>query len=73
MQTTTLKNITFMMILINQNISRLSYEGSESLEGYISLKDAAERLYKLKSNKSPGSDGLFKVFWNCIDVFCPVN
>lgn len=33
------------------------------------MKDAAERLYKLKSNKSPGSDGLFKVFWNCIDVF----
>lgn len=59
--------------LNDQNIRKLSNEESGSLEGYISLKEAAEALYNMKSNKSPGSDGItsefFKVFWKNIGIF----
>ncbi|KAK3088083.1 hypothetical protein FSP39_014464 [Pinctada imbricata] len=39
------------------DIKKLTEEESEKLEGTISLKEASQTLFKMKSNKSPGSDG----------------
>lgn len=45
---------------------KLSKEESESLEGYIFLKEAAETLFKMKSNRSPGSDGFTSEFFEVL-------
>ena len=56
-----------------QDIPKLSHTESDSLEGEITLEEASKTLYKMKSNKSPGSDGFsaefFKMFWKYIGVF----
>ena len=44
------------------DIKKLSDEESEKLEGTISLKEASQTLFKMKSNKSPGSDGFTSDF-----------
>ncbi|KAK3093924.1 hypothetical protein FSP39_021885 [Pinctada imbricata] len=55
------------------DIKKLTEEESEKLEGTISLKEASQTLFKMKSNKSPGSDGFtaefFKVFWKKLGTF----
>ena len=59
--------------LYNENIPKLSNLESESLEGNITIKEASNTLFKMKSNKSPGSDGFsaefFKMFWKHIGLF----
>ena len=55
------------------SIPKLSEIESESLEGEITFTEASNTLLKMKSNKSPGSDGFsaefFKVFWKYIGVY----
>ncbi|XP_062588418.1 uncharacterized protein LOC134250082, partial [Saccostrea cucullata] len=52
------------------DIVKLSEEESKSIEGHITLEEAGETLYKMKSNKSPGSDGFtsefLKMFWKLL-------
>ena len=56
-----------------KDIPKLSYSESESIEGEITIEEASTTLYKMKSNKSPGSDGFsaefFKMFWKYIGIF----
>jgi hypothetical protein len=61
------------MIVNILDIPKLSRTESESLEGEITLEEASNTLYKMKSNKSPGFDGFsaefFKMFWKCCKVY----
>ena len=58
--------------LVNE-IPRLSEDEARSLEGEITLDEAAKALKNMKNSKSPGSDGFtaefFKVFWRRIGHF----
>ena len=46
---------------------------AEKIEGFLSKKELGEVLFKMKNNKSPGSDGFsvefFKFFWCDLGVF----
>lgn len=60
-------------IFSNAQVPILSNEQKDSLEGIISVNEAAEALQKMKNNKSPGSDGFssefFKYFWKDLKFF----
>ena len=53
--------------VLKTNTPKLSEEESANLEGYITLKEAGEVLYKMKNYRSPGSTGFtvefLKFFW----------
>ena len=53
--------------------NKLSEDQALSLEGPITLKEAANFLFKMKNNKSPGSSGFttefFKFFWKDLGIF----
>lgn len=59
--------VNLQVYLPFSNIRKLSDEESSSLEGLITLKEAKETLDRMKSDESPGSDGLtvdfFQFFW----------
>ena len=50
------------------NLPELSPERQNSCEGLISQQECEDALKKIKTNKSPGDDGipieLYKAFWN---------
>ena len=52
---------------------KLSEEESNSCDGYVTLEEITEAINNLKSNKSPGLDGLstnfYKYFW---DILGPI-
>ena len=54
-------------ILDNINIKKLPDSQSHSIEGPITIEELSYSLNKMKTNKTPGSDGypseFFKVFW----------
>ena len=58
---------------LNTNTPKLSEEESVSLEGKITLDEAAQALSKMKNMKSPGSDGFtsefYKFFWKDLGHF----
>ena len=62
-----------MNTVINANIDKLSNSDRDSLEGKITLDEAAITLKNMSNNKSPGSDGLttefFKMFWKDLGYF----
>ena len=53
--------------ILNDDTPKLSDQEANSLEGYITLKEAANTLSKMKNNKSPGTSGFtvefFNLFW----------
>ena len=57
----------------NIQLRKLTIDEQNSLEGKITIKETSEILYKMKSNKSPGSDGFstefFKFFWKDFKFF----
>ena len=57
-------------LLLNNIEKSLSNERSESLEGVLTTKECENALKQMKSDKSPGSDGLpaefYKFFWPLI-------
>ena len=59
--------------VINANIDKLSNSDRDSLEGKITLDEAAITLKNMSNNKSPGSDGFtaefFKMFWKDLGHF----
>ena len=52
----------------NNTDQRLTDQQRHDLDAEISLTELGEALYKMKSSKTPGCDGLpsefYKVFWN---------
>ena len=62
-----------MNTVINANIDKLSNLDRDSLEGKITLDEAAITLKNMSNNKSPGSDGFttefFKMFWKDLGHF----
>ena len=55
------------------NIPKLNENKAKSLEGLISLEEAAMALKNMKNDKSPGTDGMtanfFKFFWKDLGQF----
>ena len=53
--------------------NKLSEDQAFSLEGLITVKEAANFLFKMKNNKSPGSSGFttefYNFFWKDIGIF----
>ena len=60
-------------ILSNSEIPTLSSTQADTLEGIISIKEAGAALYKMRNNKSPGTDGysseFYKFFWKDLGIF----
>ena len=59
--------------ILDPDTPKLSDAQANSLEGYITLREAGEVLYKMENNKSPGSTGFssefFKFFWKDLGNF----
>ena len=49
--------------VLNDDTPKLTEQEAESLEGYITLKEAGEALSKMNNNKSPGSSGFTVEFF----------
>lgn len=49
--------------LQNVNVRKLSLDEQDKLEGEISVQEAGETLKRMKSNKTPGSDGFSSEFF----------
>ena len=69
----TIQNVNLEKEISDSGVYKLSDEESSLLEGCITIEEAGKILYKMKSNKSPGSDGFtsefFKVFWKYLGIF----
>ena len=62
-----------LKVILETNTPKLSDVESHSLEGNITLEEAAQALSKMKNMKSPGSDGFtaefYKFFWKDLAHF----
>lgn len=67
------KNINHCQREIGYDYPKLTPDESRTLEGLITLKEAAQALRELRNDKSPGPDGFsvnfFKFFWRQIGGF----
>ena len=68
-----LSDINLCQELAGFDVQILTKKESDAIEGFITLKEAAETLKSMSNNKSPGSDGFsaefFKVFWKELGQF----
>lgn len=66
-------DISLSDIFKEYSVPKLSCNERESIEGYITHKEASLVLKSMSNNKSPGSDGFkvdfLKMFWNKIGSF----
>ena len=69
----TYKNYDISEFLDHVQAPSLSDKESNDIEGLVTYNEAYETLQKMKSNKSPGSDGFttefFKCFWSKLGYF----
>ena len=68
-----LNKLDFNSINLNSNISKLSVNESNRLEGPLTIEEIGIYLRKMKNGKCPGIDGFpsefFRVFWSKLKSF----
>ena len=69
----TLENVDLQEYMKDKDMTKLTIQEAEKLEGLLTYKEIAEVLYKMKHDKSPGKIGFtaecFKVFWKELGHF----
>ena len=57
-----IQNVNLEKEISDSDVYKLSDEESSLLEGCITIEESGKILYKMKSNKLPGSDGFTSEF-----------
>ena len=69
------QNIDLNAIVNFQNVTKLTDEQSQTLDGKLTIVELSNALKGMKNEKCPGIDGFpaefYKVFWNALKfLFC---